>query len=229
MRKEIFLNDNTESNKDTLLMQVMTEDLNTLLESLPTPPKEGWEFKKLGELGKVCMCKRIMKHETNDKEGIPFYKIGTFGAKADCYISQETYENYKANYSYPKNGQILISAAGTIGKAVIYNGEPAYFQDSNIVWIDTDEKIVSNRFLFYTYQNIDWQSKSTRGGTILRLYNDNLRAIQIPLPPLEAQEKIISAIESVENKITLFKEQSQTFEDRKMQVLKNFLVTGSAV
>lgn len=41
------------------------------------------------------MCKRIMKEQTNNIGGVPFYKIGTFGKVADAYISQELYEDYK--------------------------------------------------------------------------------------------------------------------------------------
>ena len=33
------------------------------------------EWKKLGEIGDVCMCKRIMKHQTFDKGDVPFFKI----------------------------------------------------------------------------------------------------------------------------------------------------------
>lgn len=37
----------------------------------------------------------------------------------------------KKKYSYPKKGEVLISASGTIGRTVIFDGEDAYFQDSN--------------------------------------------------------------------------------------------------
>lgn len=48
------------------------------------------------------MCKRIMKNETSSEGDIPFYKIGTFGGKANAFISKETYEKYRSLYSYPK-------------------------------------------------------------------------------------------------------------------------------
>ena len=94
------------------------------------------------------MCKRILKSETNTVKGVPFYKIGTFGGKADAYISQEQFEAYKKAYSYPKKGDILISAAGTIGRTVVFDGEPSYFQDSNIVWVDNDETMGLNHYLY---------------------------------------------------------------------------------
>lgn len=52
--------------------------------------KDGeWVEKKLGEIGEPLMCKRIFKEQTNPNNGIPFYKIGTFGKQADAYISRE--------------------------------------------------------------------------------------------------------------------------------------------
>ena len=122
---------------------------------------------KLGEIGNVCMCKRILKEETSPDYEIPFYKIGTFGNEADVFISKEQFEEYKQKYSYPKVGDVLISAAGTIGRTVVFDGEPSYFQDSNIVWIDNDETKVLNKYLFYCYKNIQWYT--SKGSTILRL------------------------------------------------------------
>ena len=112
----------------------------------------GCELKMLGDIGEVRMCKRILKEQTSVNGEIPFYKIGTFGKEADAYISKELFDEYRSKYSYPKIGEVLISASGTIGRAVIFNGNDAYFQDSNIVWIENDEGQVLNRYLFYFYQ-----------------------------------------------------------------------------
>ena len=153
----------------------------------------GYTKIKISDVGKICMCKRIMKSETSDQGDIPFYKIGTFGGLANAYISRETFEKYKSMYSYPKKGDILISAAGTIGRTVIYNGEPAYYQDSNIVWVDNNEKIVLNKFLYYCYQLNPWTVST--GGTIARLYNDNLANAAICVPSIAEQAKIVSILD----------------------------------
>ena len=149
----------------------------------------------LGEIGEVCMCKRIMKHQTSDSGEIPFFKIGTFGGTPDAFIDRDLYEEYKSKFSYPKKGDILISASGTIGRAVIFDGKDAYFQDSNIVWIDNDESILYNKYLYYLYSIIDWK---TEGGTIKRLYNGNLKATKIAVPPLSEQERIVSILDRFE-------------------------------
>ena len=147
----------------------------------------------LGTIGKISMCKRIMKSETSSTGDVPFFKIGTFGGEPNAYISKDTFEKYQKDYSYPKKGDILISAAGTIGRTVVFDGKPAYFQDSNIVWIDNDESIVLNRYLYYYYQLQPW--KASTGGTIARLYNDNIRDAVISVPSLSEQECIVGILD----------------------------------
>lgn len=154
---------------------------------------------KIGDIGRICMCKRIMKNQTNSESGIPFYKIGTFGKVADAYISNDVYEEYKKLYSYPKKGDILMSASGTIGRTVVFNGEPSYFQDSNIVWVDNDETKVFNSYLNYYYQIIEWK---TQGGTIKRLYNNLLAGATIKYPSLEEQHRIVSILDRFESLTT---------------------------
>lgn len=147
----------------------------------------------LGDIGPICMCKRILKSQTNTVEGVPFYKIGTFGKKADAYISKETFDEYQSKYNFPKKGDVLISAAGTIGRTVVYDGKPAYFQDSNIVWIDNDESIVLNSYLRYCYELKPW--KASEGGTIPRLYNDNIAKAVIAVPSIEEQKRVVSILD----------------------------------
>ncbi|MCQ2673348.1 restriction endonuclease subunit S [Helicobacter pylori] len=173
---------------------------------------QAWQKVRLGDIGKPCMCKRVMKHQTTRYGEIPFYKIGTFGNTADAFISKKLFLEYKTKYSFPKKGDILISASGTIGRAVIYDGKPAYFQDSNIVWIDNDETLVKNDFLFYAYSNIKWNTEHT---TILRLYNDNFRNTLIPLPPLNEQIAIANILSDLDSEIISLKNKKRQFENIK--------------
>ncbi|MET3731306.1 type I restriction enzyme S subunit [Moheibacter stercoris] len=152
---------------------------------------EDWEVKELGELGEVKMCKRVFQNQTSEIGEIPFYKIGTFGKEPDAYISRIHFEDFKNRFSYPKVGEILISAAGTIGRTVVYNGEESYFQDSNIVWIANKEEIVSNALLKYILEEIKY---NTEGGTIQRLYNNILKSTKFICPPLAEQEAIANAL-----------------------------------
>ena len=156
--------------------------------------RKGWVETTLGEIGKPSMCKRIMKHQTSVTGDIPFYKIGTFGKAADAYISKEIYNEFRTKYSFPKKGDILISASGTIGRRVRYDGEPAFFQDSNIVWIDNDEQQILNDYLYVFYEFCDWQP--SKGATISRLYNSDLTSLRITFPKsIKEQQRIVSILD----------------------------------
>ncbi|MEZ9404964.1 restriction endonuclease subunit S [Vibrio sp. 10N.286.48.F5] len=182
-----------------------------------------WKAEKLGTLGKVSMCKRILKSETSSVGEIPFYKIGTFGKVADAFISRDVFEKYKKKYSYPKKGDILISASGTIGRLVVFDGEESYFQDSNIVWIDNDEKLVINKFLYYCYQNVNWVGD---GNVISRLYNDNLRNISIFIPSRLEQEAISGCLSSMDDLISSNAKKLNLLKLHKKGLMQNLFPEG---
>ena len=159
-----------------------------------------WEQRKLGEIGSVSMCRRIFKEQTSETGDIPFYKIGTFGADPDAFISRELFEEYKSKYPYPKKGDILISASGSIGRTVEFAGNNEYFQDSNIVWLNHDERL-SNPFLKCFYSVVKWAG--IEGSTIKRLYNDNILNTVICMPSVPEQKCIGLFFENLDNLITL--------------------------
>lgn len=158
-----------------------------------------WNATTLGALGEVKMCKRIFQSQTRPSGQIPFYKIGTFGGTPDAYISRELFESYKNLYSFPQKGDVMISAAGTIGRTVVYDGKDAYFQDSNIVWLDVNPNDIDRKFLMYFYQSYPWVN--LEGTTISRLYNGIIRKTPIHLPSMPEQEAIAEALEAFDNHI----------------------------
>lgn len=170
---------------------------------------DDWEQRKLGDFGSVAMNKRIFKKQTTEVGDVPFYKIGTFGKKPDAYISNELFEEYKSKYPYPKEGDLLISASGSIGRIVEYKGQKAYYQDSNIIWLKHNDQL-NNLFLKAFYQIVKWDG--TEGSTIKRLYNKNILRTRIFLPTTLEQEKVGNIIECIERLLAL--------QQRKLDLLK---------
>lgn len=176
-----------------------------------------WKRKTLGDFGNVAMNRRIFKEQTSETGEIPFYKIGTFGKEPDAYISRQLFEEYKAKYPYPDVGDILLSAAGSIGKTVEYTGKDEYFQDSNIVWLKHDERL-DNPFLKYFYSKVKWGT--LEGGTVKRLYNKILLETEIVLPEIIEQKKIGKFFASYDRMIA-----HQEGKIRKLQQFRQAMLT----
>ena len=159
----------------------------------------------MGEIGSVAMCRRVFKYQTTESGDIPFFKIGSFGATPDAFISRDLFENLKIKYPYPEKGDVLISASGSIGRTVVFTGKDEYFQDSNIVWLKHDNSII-NHFLKYLYSIVKWVG--IEGTTIKRLYNDNILKTEVIIPTLSEQQKISNYLNRIDHLITLHQSKS---------------------
>ncbi len=203
--------------KETWKLRLRYEDAPELYKEskLGWIPRE-WEVKELGDIGEVRMCRRIFNFETSDQGDIPFFKIGTFGKQPDAYISEELYNSYRQRFSFPQKGDILISAAGTIGRTLIYNGAPSYYQDSNIVWIDNNENLISNKYLYQVFQIVEYK---TEGGTIQRLYNSILKSALFPCPSKPEQRLITERLNSIDNKL----QTEQSYLEKMKQLKKGLM------
>ena len=213
---------NYQSLKATMLSKMFPKAGQTVPEIRLDGFEGEWEEKKLGSLGSVAMNKRIFKDETSDYGDIPFYKIGTFGGTADSFITKEKFKEYKEKYPYPEIGDILISASGSIGRTVVYNGEDAYYQDSNIVWLKHDQQL-DNSYLKQYYGIIKWSG--IEGTTIKRLYNKNILETNIFLPPSVVEQQAIGAyFSNLDNLITSYQEKISQLETLKKKLLQDMFI-----
>ena len=182
---------------------------------------EPWKEYRLGDLGEVAMCKRIYKDQTSDSGDVPFFKIGTFGGKPDAYISNELFEEYRSKFPFPDAGDVLISAAGTIGRTVVYNGERAYYQDSNIVWLKHGDEI-NNLFFLQFLKVKDW--KNLEGSTLKRLYNKDILETPIALPETAEQNAVGSFFRDIDSLITLHQRKYERLKRLKQALLRKMFV-----
>lgn len=187
-------------------------------------PFPNWKREKFCKSFSVKMCKRIFKEETLDKGDVPFYKIGTFGGKADSYITNELFESYKKKYSYPSKGDTLISCSGTVGRCVIFDGSPSYFQDSNIVWLEPNDKNLDydKFYLNSVLENLRWDSLSS--STIKRIYSKDLLEKEWFIPCLDEQQIIAEFISMLNNKLAIEKEKLSSLMKLKMAFMQQMFV-----
>lgn len=180
-----------------------------------------WEEKTLGDVGSVAMCKRVFKEQTCGVGDVPFFKIGTFGGAPDSYISQSLFDELKSKYAYPKVGTILLSTSGTIGRQVEYKGEDAYYQDSNIVWLEHDDTVLDS-YLKQFYTVVKWQG--LEGSTIKRLYNKTILDTPFYRPSLPEQRKIADCLASMDEVIQKSKDELAKWQDLKKGLLQQMFV-----
>ncbi|MCR2066691.1 restriction endonuclease subunit S [Campylobacter helveticus] len=70
--------------------------------------------------------------------------------------------------------------------------------------------ILHNKKLFVGRQRMAFESINV----------DEIKNTKIPLPPIEAQKKIVSVVEAVENKIRVLENQSQNLNSKKAKFYK---------
>lgn len=142
------------------------------------------------------------------------------------YITEEDFikENKRTQIS---QNDILLSIVGTIGKATIINKNNLNLtvQRSVAVIKVNQDIIIPKYFLYYikskTFQNI--LQHNAHGNSQKGVYLDQLKNIQIPVPPLSEQQKIVSQIEELEKQIAEAQAIIDNSNQQKQEILDKYL------
>jgi type I restriction enzyme S subunit len=126
------------------------EMVESELEEIP----KGWYWKKISSICEITSSKRIFENEYKN-EGVPFYrgkeitlkKVGEVISEP-IYISKERYAEIIKSFGKPNEGDILMTAVGTIGSTYMTQIEEFYFKDGNVIWLKNFFKNGSNYFLY---------------------------------------------------------------------------------
>ncbi|MFM4899978.1 restriction endonuclease subunit S [Aeromonas hydrophila] len=163
------------------------------LQSVFSQRGEGWEEKSLEELGTITSSKRIFKSEYV-KSGVPFYRTKEIKELAngrdittELFISEVRYREIKTGFGVPKEGDVLLTAIGTIGEAWVVEGNSDfYFKDGNVLWLKEFTSIIP-RFLKYVLQSfVESLNKMSHGSAYSALPIQRLNAHKIFLPSLNS-------------------------------------------
>ena len=165
---------------------------------------DDWQVEKLGVLGKLTSSKRIYKKEYVSS-GVPFYRskeIKELSHKRklsiELYISEQRYTEIKNKFEIPKQGDLLLTAVGTIGEMyIVKKDEKFYFKDGNIMWLK-DFSSLNSYYLKYALTNFVERLKAlSQGAAYSALTIEKLKEYSIPIPPIEEQEKIVLKLDAL--------------------------------
>ena len=178
--------------------------------------REGWEIKKLGDLCILFTDGDWIESKDQSIEGIRLIQTGNVGCgifndKTEHYryISQDTFNRLKCKEIYA--GDILISRLpDPIGRACIIPQLP----DRMITAVDCtivrlNENIKPQFLVYYTNSRVYNREiqRYIAGAVRKRISRKNLSQIDIPVPPLAEQERIVGELDLLSGVIAKKREQ----------------------
>lgn len=191
-----------------------------------------WKEYRLGDVCTISSSKRIFASEYQ-KAGIPFYrgkeiieKQNGISISNELFISEERFNEIRNKYGAPKEGDMLLSSVGTLGVPYIVQNETFYFKDGNLTWF-YDYKNINNYFLYYWF--LSPQAKflidtKAIGSTQKALTIETLKKFEILLPSLSTQNKIVSILKSLDDKIEVNRRISENLEQQAQALFKSWFV-----
>ena len=178
--------------------------------------KQGWTYKKLGELGTIVTgstpSTKIKEYYcSNDYCFIKPSDLPAEGyqiiVESENYISSKGYE---VSRKLPK-GSVLVSCIGIIGKTAILGMDACTNQQINAI---IPNEYVNNKFLAYSILSQRYVLSSVANAPVVPLINkSDFSKVEIPLPPLSTQLSIVSELDKINELIRLKKEQLKDYDN----------------
>ncbi|ELN1905192.1 restriction endonuclease subunit S [Campylobacter coli] len=171
-----------------------------------------WEINKLEEVCEILDNKRVPISSKNRIRGIyPYYGASGIVDYIDKYIFDE--ELVLIGEDGAKWGAFENSAFIAEGK---------YWVNNHAHILKPNNEILINKFLVYflNYSNLE---KYITGATVKKLNQQKLKQIEIPLPPLEEQMRIVKildlAFEKIDTSVELLKANLANLDELAKSVL----------
>ncbi len=192
-------NDINQSHKDAKMStKTYPKRLKTLLHTLA--PK-GVEFRKLGEIGEFTRGNGLLKSDLQDK-GRPVVHYGQIHTqynlsidKTISYVNDSLFHKLKK----AKPNDILIATTSEnvkdVGKSIAWLGNEEIAFSGDMYSYSTNE---NPKFIIYYFQTWFFQKEKEKritGTKVMRIHENDLKKITIPIPPLEIQQEIVKILD----------------------------------
>ncbi|MEO3457487.1 restriction endonuclease subunit S [Levilactobacillus brevis] len=186
---------------------------------------DDWEERKLGEVATLSSSKRIHLSDYVT-EGIPFYRgseISTGGitGNQELFISQEKFDEIKEKYGVPSEGDILVTAVGTLGNLWKVDSRRFYYKDGNLIQI-SKMQVNSDYLLTYFTGGIGKKRllDSAAGSNQKALTMVKMREITVDFPSEDEQKKIGAFFKQLDNTIALHQRKLEKLQELKKGYLQ---------
>ena len=175
----------------------------------------GWNKEYLGSLCNVGSSKRIYQNEQST-EGIPFLRISdvvnlidTGALTCDLYIPESRFDELFDQGLVPQEGDILLTARGTLGKCYIVQAEDRfYFQDGMISWLSKFSDSVTPLYISNLFKMPGFRKQIDElqaGSTVAYLSIAMTKKLSVMLPPIDLQKQFEFFVKQVEKSRAIVK------------------------
>jgi type I restriction enzyme S subunit len=171
----------------------------------------GWEWTKLDDFVKIKGGKRVPKGKklTESVTPYPYIRVSDFNDFGSInldniqYVTEDIHNEIK-NYTISKDN-IYISIAGTIGKTgIVPNELDGANLTENAAKLVFDNSRYDKNYLLYFTNSIPFLEQiglATKTVAMPKLAITRLKEVLIPLPPLSEQQRIVSKLDNLFEKI----------------------------
>lgn len=166
-----------------------------------------FDYYSLGDLVKIKYGKNQKKVQDDENGKYPIY--GTGGLMG-----------YSIDYLYDKPS-VLIGRKGSIEK-VRYIEEPFWTVDT-LFYTEVNEEIVIPKFLYYVMSLIDL-SRYNEGTSIPSLRTETLNRLDIPIPNLDYQKRVLTVLSNIDEKISINEEINNNLQSQIKVLYKSFFI-----
>jgi len=167
--------------------------------------KEGWEYKKLGDVCSFMSGYTPQKEELNNKSGVPYFKVSDMNRDENGYEMNRTELFVKRPKKIFPVGAIIFPKNG----GAIFTEKKRFLVCDSIIDLNTEailanESFLKKEYLFYLLTKIKISTFDNGGG----LPSVNIKKMcdyEICIPPLPEQQSIVDYLDSAFAKIDTMK------------------------
>lgn len=170
--------------------------------------KQGWEYKKLGEICNITMGQSPDGKSINTNEGVEFHQGKTCFGERTLGVSS-LFSN--APVKLAEAHSVLLCVRAPVGYPNITNRKICIGRGLCALYAKED---IDNTFLFYSL--LGKQShfeKNATGSTFKAISSKVISNTEIPLPPKSTQLSIVSELDKINELIRLKKEQLKDYDN----------------
>ena len=162
-----------------------------------------WKKMLLSDLFRIGSSKRVLQSQWKS-EGIPFYRgreitrlSATGFVDNELFISEEHYNEVATKYGVPSEGDIVITAIGTIGNSHIVRArDKFYFKDASVLWLKKVADVSTEFINLWLKSPIFFnQLDKGNGATVDTLTIQKLQNVRIAIPTLAEQQRIVTILD----------------------------------